>query len=636
MEAKKGNLQKKKRTWKFWVSRSVLVLVLIGGIWVTNLIWFKPFNIRHFYDRLFIEIALDNPELTSAMGIPVLYDLSKDELNDISDAKQWESFIKMKENYNTLLSYDFESQSEANQLNTKILAYYLEGLIEGEAFFYHDYPVNQIGGVQNDLPSFMENSHKIRNESDIEAYIARLSQFDLKFNQLIDNLKLRESKGIIPPKFVIESVITEMNGFIGAKDTESTRLEVEKNQISPVKSNILYTNFETKIEELEDLSAEEKQAYKQQVEKEIGTTVFTAYSNLIKYLTQLESKATTDDGVWKLPNGEAFYRYQLKQRTTTDLDPEEVHQIGLSEVSRIKKEMQSILVAQGYNDTSKTLGQTIQELNKEDRFLFPNNDEGRKMVINEYDQILSEISAGLDDAFDVRPKAGLEVKRVPAFKEQGSAGAYYNRPAMDGSRGGVFYANLRNVHESVKFGMKTLAYHEGIPGHHFQIAIQSELEDVPIFRTIGMFTAYIEGWALYAERLAWELGFYKNDPFGNLGRLQAEMFRAVRLVVDTGIHFKKWTREEAIAYMVANTGMTTTEVTSEIERYIVWPGQACAYKIGMMKILSLREKAKEELGSEFDLKTFHNVVLKNGAVPLDILEEIIDDYISETKGEMTS
>lgn len=243
-----------------------------------------------------------------------------------------------------------------------------------------------------------------------------------------------------------------------------------------------------------------------------------------------------------------------------------------------------------------------------------------------------DISNNLDDAFDVRPKAPLEVKRVPEFKEEGSPGAYYERPPMDGSKGGIFYANLRDVSETVKFGMKTLAYHEGVPGHHFQIAIQSELEDVPIFRTFGLFTAFIEGWALYSEQLAWELGFYENDPFGNLGRLQGEMMRAVRLVVDTGLHYKKWTREEAIDYMVANTGMTTTEVTTEIERYIVMPGQACAYKIGMMKILELREKAKKEMGDKFDLKQFHNVVLKNGAVPLDILEELIDEYIASGVG----
>lgn len=244
--------------------------------------------------------------------------------------------------------------------------------------------------------------------------------------------------------------------------------------------------------------------------------------------------------------------------------------------------------------------------------------------------ILDEINNGLDNAFDIRPKASMEVKRVPEFKQEGAAGAYYEQPPMDGSRGGVFYANLRDVTETVKFGMKTLAYHEGVPGHHFQIAIQGELENVPIFRKFPLFTAYTEGWALYAEQLAWELGFYENDPFGNLGRLQAEMFRAVRLVVDTGIHYKKWTREEAIEYMITNTGMTTGEVVTEIERYIVMPAQACAYKIGMMKILELREKAKSKLGNQFELKEFHNVVLKNGAVPLDVLEEIIESYVSET------
>ncbi|WP_299311219.1 DUF885 family protein [uncultured Aquimarina sp.] len=602
----------KKRTWKFWTSRTLLIILILGLLWLVNLIWFRPFSINHFYDKVFLELALDSPELTTSMGIPVIYDRSKDELDDISDAKQWESFNKMKEDYKTLQSYNFENQSEANQLNTKILGFYLKGLKEGEQFFYHDYPVNQMGGEQNSLPSLMENSHKLRDKSDAEAYITRLSLFKTKFEQLIENLKIRENKGIIPPKFVIDRVLGEMNGFIDEKE-----------------SNILYTNFEIKIDKLEELSQEEKDTLKKQVEDEIETTVFGAYKRLIAYFEKLKVKATTDDGVWKLPDGEAYYRYQLKQRTTTDLDPEEVHQIGLSEVARIKSEMQEILSAEGYADSTKTLGAIIQELNKEERFLFPNNDEGRQMVLDEYDRILSEINSGLDDAFDIRPKAGLEVKRVPEFKEEGSAGAYYNRPAMDGSRVGVFYANLRNVHESVKFGMKTLAYHEGVPGHHFQIAIQSELEGVPIFRTIGLFTSYIEGWALYSEQLAWELGFYENDPFGNLGRLQAEMFRAVRLVVDTGIHHKKWTREQAINYMVQNTGMTTTEVTTEIERYIVWPGQACAYKIGMLKILELREKAKQKLGDRFDLRDFHNAVLKNGAVPLDILEEIIDTYIED-------
>ncbi|MGI9550045.1 MAG: DUF885 domain-containing protein, partial [Aurantibacter sp.] len=453
------------------------------------------------------------------------------------------------------------------------------------------------------------------------------SLFDTKFDQVLEGLKIREEKGIIPPKFVIQRVLDEMKGFIGEKKADEAN---SGSDADPVRANILYTNLDSKIEEIEDLNDEEKESYKKQAEEQISATVFPAYQKLIDYFEGLNAKATTDDGVWKFPDGEAFYKYQLKQNTTTDLGPEEVHQIGLSEVARIQKEMWDILISEGYTDTTKTLGAVVQDLNKEERFLFPNTDEGRKMVLEEYNRILDQINADLDDAFDVRPKSGLEVKRVPEFKQEGTAGAYYEQPAMDGSRGGTFYANLRNVHESVKFGMKTLAYHEGIPGHHFQIAIQGELEGVPIFRTLGLFTAYVEGWALYSEQLAWELGFYENDPFGNLGRLQAEMFRAVRLVVDTGIHYKKWTREEAIDYMVANTGMTTTEVTTEIERYIVMPGQACAYKIGMMKILELREKAKKALGDRFVLKEFHNVVLKNGAVPLDILGELIDEYIQNT------
>jgi uncharacterized protein (DUF885 family) len=485
-------------------------------------------------------------------------------------------------------------------------------------------------GVQSNLPSMMESSHRLEDESDIEAYITRLSKFGTKFEQVLEGLKIREEKGIIPPKFVIDRVISEMSGFTGQK--ENTEINLEVTNEDPITTNILYSNFETKVDKLDELTDKQKEDYKKQVEKEIGTTVFGAYNSLINYFAGLKEKATDEDGVWKFPDGENFYQYQLKQNTTTDYTPEEVHQIGLSEVARIKQEMWDILISEGYTDTTQVIGEVIQAVNKEDRFLFQNNDEGRKEVIARYNEILDEISGGLDDAFDVRPKAALEVKRVPEFKEEGSAGAYYQRPAMDGSRGGIFYANLRDVSETIKFGMKTLAYHEGIPGHHFQIAIQAELEGMPIFRTIGLFTAYIEGWALYTERLAWELGFYDDDPFGNLGRLQAEMFRAVRLVVDTGIHYKKWTRDEAITYMVENTGMTTGEVVTEIERYIVMPGQACAYKIGMMKILELREKAKTQMGNAFDLKQFHNVVLKNGAVPLTILEELIDEYIQNGVG----
>ena len=609
-----------KRSWKFWVSRALLLVLLIGSVWLTNLIWFKPFIIRQFYGREFIKLALSSPETVTYLGIPVLYDLTKDEWDDASDAHLWSDFQRLKKSYATLQDYDFESQSDANKLNTKILGWYLKNGLDREPFFYHDYPLNQMGGVQSSMPNLLVASHKLLSKGDITAYIARLSGFETKFNQVLEGLKLREQKGISAPKFVIKRVLDEMKGFISGG----------------VNKNILYTNFDEKIAKIDGLSTEEKASYSKQVADKIQTSVFGAYRKLIEYNEGLYAKATTDDGVWKLPNGDAYYRYQLRTNTTTDLSQEEVHQIGLREVSRIKKEMWAILTSEGYTDKTKSIGPIIQGLSKEERFLFPETPEGKNRVLAEYARIINVASKELDAAFDIRPKASLTVERTPAFKEAGEARGRYNLPAMDGSKGGVFVANLRKVSEHPKYGMKTLAYHEGIPGHHFQLGIQTELNrtaepGLPIFRIIIPFTAYVEGWALYSEQLAYELGFYKNDPFGNLGRLQAEMFRAVRLVVDTGIHYKRWPREQAIDYMTVNTGITDGEVVSEIERYIVWPGQACAYKIGMMKILALREKAKQALGSKFDLKQFHRVVLMNGAVPLSILEENIDTYIQQKK-----
>jgi uncharacterized protein (DUF885 family) len=619
----------KKLTWKYWTGRTLLVLLILGGVWLINLIWFKPFNIKHFYEKVFVEVLVRSPELTTQLGVPILYDLYKDDLDDISDAKLWENFNKDKANYETLLSYNFAKQTPANQLNTKILAHFLKvSYVDAEPFFYHDYPVNQMYGVQSSLPSLMVSAHKLTNEKDIKAYINRLSKFDVKFSQLQENLAIRESKGIIPPRFIISLVLDEMKGFVGqSADSLSNHNDYP---LTPIHSNILYSNFVNKVDSIPDISEEKKNHYKKQVAEAIEKTVFPAYQNIIHYFEKLYLKATNDAGVWKLPNGDNYYKYLIKFHTTTDLSPEEIYTIGLSEVERIKEEIYAILKVEGYEDSTKTIGQIIQSLNTEERFLFPNNDQGRKMIIAEYKRIIDEISNGMGDAFDIFPKAKLEVLRVPEFKEMGEGLAYFEPPAMDGSRGGTFYINLREPQEIVKFGMKTLAYHEGIPGHHFQFGIQYELEGLPTFRTVIPFTAYSEGWALYSEQLAWELGFYENDPFGNLGRLQAEMFRAVRLVVDVGLHYKKWTREEAIEYMVNHSGEPTNQVISEIERYIVMPGQACAYKVGMLKILELRERAKRELGNKFKLAEFHNAVLKNGAVPLNILEEIIDDYIKVT------
>jgi uncharacterized protein (DUF885 family) len=319
----------------------------------------------------------------------------------------------------------------------------------------------------------------------------------------------------------------------------------------------------------------------------------------------------------------------LKQFTTTDYTPDQVHQLGLAEVARIQAEMDTLLRAQGLTDG--TVAERMKALGEDPRFLVPNTDEGRAQLLARYREILDDISARMPQYFRTIPPGKLAVERVPVSAEKGSAGAYYNPAAMDGSRPGTFFANMRDTAETPTWSMKTLAVHEGIPGHHFQIATAMGLKDMPLIRQQTLYSAYSEGWALYAERLAAEIGFYKDDPYGDLGRLQAELFRAARLVVDTGLHAKGWTREQAIAYLVDMTGTAESDSTSEIERYMGLPGQACAYKVGQLKILELREKAKTELGPKFNLRDFHTVVLENGGVPLGVLERLVDEWIAKVK-----
>lgn len=586
------------------------LVLLIGGWWTYKLVWGKPLNIDHFYERVFIEFLLDDPQLLSQLGFidNSLLDFHSDDLTDSSPARAQKLADKTRSDLELLRSYDREDQSKSQQLSTDILEWFIDDAVRGERFMYHNYPVNQLFGVQSNLPSFMDATHQVKNKKSAENYIARLSKFGIKFDQVIEGLKLREEKGIIPPKFVIEKVLIEMRNFV----------------IQPVDENILFVSFQMKVEKVKEFEKESAGKLFADVREQIEKTVFPAYQRMIFYFEALEAKATTDDGVWKLPDGEAYYAYQLRSNTTSDFTPEEVHQLGLEEVNRIQSTMHSILDSLGY--TGKTVASHMRRLGSEDRFLYPDTDSARVQILKKYQEIIDEIDQNLGMVFNVRPKMGVEVRRVPEFKEKTAPGAYYNGPAMDGSRPGVFFANLRDVKEISKFGMRTLAYHEAIPGHHFQIAIQQEITGVPTFRNLIPFTAYTEGWALYAELLAWEYGL-QQDPFNNLGRLQAELFRGVRLVVDTGIHYKRWTREQAIAYMLDNTGMSKGDVVAEIERYIVNPGQACAYKIGMLRIVELREKAKQKLGDHFDIRDFHDVVLKNGAMPLSILEQVVNEYV---------
>lgn len=398
----------------------------------------------------------------------------------------------------------------------------------------------------------------------------------------------------------------------------------------PPAQNLLSTNLDEKLAKLsaDELDEATRERLKAEARAAVQDAVYPAYRELIAYYEQLLPKTKGNFGAWALPDGAAFYAWAVKQHTTTGMTPDQVHELGLREVARIEGEMDAILRAEGLAEG--TVGARVQQIGRRPDQLYPDTDAGRKQILADYQRIIDEIDAGLDPYFDVRPKIGVKVERVPEFREKTAPGAYYNTPAFDGSRPGIFYANLRNVAEIPKFGMRTLAFHEAIPGHHFQKTIQQELEGVPTFRKVLPFTAFAEGWALYTERLAWEIGYQKN-PLDNLGRLQAEMFRAVRLVVDTGLHHKRWTREQAIDYMGEKTGMPESDVVAEIERYLVMPGQALAYKVGMNRILELRERARAELGDGFDLRRFHNLVLTAGDMPLMLLERRVGDWIEKEK-----
>jgi uncharacterized protein (DUF885 family) len=598
-----------------WVFKGGLALLLVLILFILHSMYFKPVHIRIFFERVFIEYAIDDPQLLSSLRmLPGWLDWYSDDLSDLSLAHADKLNKKLVNDLATLRSYDRASLSQDNQLNYDMLEYFLSVQVEGMKYDYHNYPLNQLFGLQSNMPTFMATQHPVKSVQDAENYISRLNKIPLAFSQAQEGLDKREALKIIPPTFVVEKVLTEMQGFVGA----------------PAKDNILYTALKEKLDKVNagDISTEQKKALLADAELSINTQVYPAYKKFIVYYEKLKAKTTGNHGAWSLPQGEAFYQWCIKQHTTTTMSADEIHQLGLSEVARIEAEMNTILVAEGLTEGS--VGARMQQIAKRPDQLYPDTDAGRTQAMADFQLIINDIDKGLTPYFNVRPKQAVKVERIPVFKEKTSPGAYYESPAFDGSRPGIFYINLRNVDEVAKFGMRTLAYHEAIPGHHFQKTIQQELTGVPTFRNLLPFTAYTEGWALYSERLAWEIG-YQKKPLDNLGRLQAEMFRSVRLVVDTGMHSKKWTREQAIAYMMDKTGMPETDVVAEIERYLVSPGQALAYKIGMNTIVRVREDAKKELGTKFDIRRFHDVVLTGGDMPMALLEQRVKQWTAEEK-----
>ncbi|WP_376691675.1 DUF885 domain-containing protein [Wenzhouxiangella sp. EGI_FJ10409] len=506
---------------------------------------------------------------------------------------------------------DAESLSRQEALSRDIKAWQLEQEVAGAEFLWHDFPVNQLMSFHNMLPGYMTGQHPLRDDADIDFYIERLSRFPEVFEGAVEVTRHRVERGIVPPRFAIEKTLRDARAFVADAPED----------------NPLVTEILARADRDDVLSAERRQGLERELASAVEAHVVPAYRHLADYLEGLLELDPANDGVWRLPDGDAYYRWLLKGHTTTDLGPEAIHRLGLEEVERISEEMDALLCAEGYCDGS--VGERMVALNGEERFLYEDSDAGRERILTDYRDIVSEIEAGLDGWFHDGPAAPIEVRRVPEYREATAFGAYYMRPAVDGSRPGQFFANLRSVDEHPRYAMRTLAYHEAIPGHHLQITRMQAMQGVPDFRRSLSLHAHAEGWALYAEGLAAEMGFH-DDPYSNLGRLRAELFRAVRLVVDTGMHHRRWSRERAIDYMHSVTGMPMSDVVAEIERYLVIPGQACSFKIGMLRIQAMRQRAQEALGEAFDIRDFHRVILDNGAMPLALLDGVIDDWIERS------
>ena len=551
-----------------------------------------------------------SPEFKTFLGIKEDYG----KWDDISPKFAKETHEINKRQLEALKKIDPTQLDDATRLSLELAIRNLEQDIEGWKWRLHTYPVNQMYATHTSVASTLINQHRIEDASDAEAYISRLNGLPAHFDQLIENLKERADKGVIVPKFVFPYVISDGKNLITGAPYDDG------------KDSTLFADFKGKVDKL-SISDEEKSALVEQAKTAMLESVKPAYEKLIGYLGELEKKATTDDGAWKLPDGDKFYQHRLNVYTTTDMTAEEIHQKGLEEVERIHSEMREIMKKVEFDGT---LQEFFEFMRTDKQFYYPETEEGKQRYLKEATAMIDTMKGRLDELFITKPKADLVVKAVEPFREKSAGKAFYQRPAPDGSRPGIYYANLYKMSSMPTYQMEALAYHEGIPGHHMQLSIMQELENVPSFRKFGGYTAYTEGWGLYSELVPKEIGFYK-DPYSDFGRLAMELWRAGRLVVDTGLHSKKWTREETIDWLAENTPNPQGDVVKAIERYIVMPGQATAYKIGMMKIVELRENAKQELGDKFDIREFHDVVLANGAVPLDVLEELVADWVEEKK-----
>jgi uncharacterized protein (DUF885 family) len=513
-------------------------------------------------------------------------------------------------------NFDFDALDEAGRTTYRFMQF--QGEMNRRLFDVREsaFVFSPMLDAVSGLTTFLINNHRVAERAHAEAYLSRLRSVDAVIDTLVMRSERRAAAGVRLPLFAYPRLIDAARGQISGAPFQPGAAD-----------GALLADFRAKVTALR-LPAEEERALIREAEAALTGVYRPAVERYIASLRRLEGGAPAQTGAWRLPNGDAFYAAQVALFTTRDdLTPGEIHRIGLAEVERIQGEMRQIMAQVGFQGT---LQQFFEFLRTDDRFYYPDTPEGRQAYLDESTRLIERVMEVAPRFFNRLPRAPLEVRAVEPFREATAPGAFYNQPALDGSRPGYYYVNLRDMRDNPTYLMESLAYHEGAPGHHFQLALAQELQELPMLQRLTFFSAYVEGWALYAELLGKDMGFF-TDPYMDFGRLSYEIFRAVRLVVDTGIHDQRWTREQAIAYMMENTPMTEGDITPEVERYIVWPAQALSYKIGMNTIVELRERARAELGDRFDWGGFHDAVLTAGSIPLPLLEERVNAWIEATR-----
>ena len=571
-------------------------------------------QLDRFLDKVFQQALDDSPQLATGLGLDKGERAqSKFHLDDASLADKAEDIALNTRQLAELKAIDRSALSGLAAANYDSVLFTLETTEAANRRFDYGYlgagqpyMLSQLTGSYQSTPDWLDNQHRIETKEDAEAYLSRLAEFGKVMDEETERARKDIGAGVVPPDFVIDRALPQIQGLL----TEPA-------------ASTLVASVARRANEKGIAGDYAGQAAKIYAEK-----VAPALQRQIALLKETRPKAIHEAGVWRLPDGEAYYAQSLLASTTTRLSPDEIHEIGLEQARALEARADTLLRGQGL--TQGSVGERIQALYKDKRYHYPNDDAGKEKMLADMNGMVEAMSKRLPEYFGALPKAPLEIKRVPKFIEAGAPGGYYNQPSLDGSRPGIYWINLRDTGEYPRWALPTITYHEGVPGHHLQLSLQQEA-DLPMIRRATFLSAYGEGWALYAEELAREMGVYEGDPRGEIGYIQSSLFRAARLVVDTGMHAKRWSREKAIETMNAISGTPTTASTTEIERYVVWPGQACSYMIGKLEWLRLRAKAKAALGERFDIRKFHDAGLLSGAMPLTVLEAVVDQHIAQAR-----